>query len=119
MYDCEHETWFLTYKKTRILNNLEAAEKLSLETIGAGSHAIVSLTGATHLKVGVIQDYLHGKDTSRKQLGNGSRTPDRTQNARHNMTPFWISVQPGAQGYLYSNKEKAKLWLSIISIISD
>lgn len=74
--------------ETRILNNLEATEKLNLEIIGARSHANVSLIGATHLNIGVIQDYLHGKDTSRKQLGNGSRTPDRTQNARHNMTPF-------------------------------
>lgn len=77
------------------------------------------LTGATYLNIGVIQDYLHGKDTSRKQLGNGSRTPDRTQNARHNMTPFWIPVQPGAQGDLHSNKQKAILWLSTMAIISD
>lgn len=117
MYDCERKTWFLTYKKTRILNNFEAAEKPNLENTGAGSHANVSLTGATHLNIGVIQDYVHGKDTSRKQLGNGSRTPDRTQNARPNMTPFWIPVQPGAQGNLHSDKEKAMLWL--ISIISD
>lgn len=119
MYDCERKTWFLTYKKTRILNNFEAAEKPNLENTGAGSHANVSLTGATHLNIGVIQDYVHGKDTSRKRLGNGSRTPDRTQNARPNMTPFWIPVQPGAQGNLHSDKEKAMLWLSIISIISD
>lgn len=119
MNDCEHETWSLTYKKTWILKNLEATEKLNLENIGARSHANVFLTGATHLNIGVIQDYLHGKDTSRKQLGNGSRTPDRTQNARHNMTPFWIPVQPGAQGDLHSNKQKAILWLSTMAIISD
>lgn len=27
MNDCEHETWSLTYKKTSILNNLEATKK--------------------------------------------------------------------------------------------
>lgn len=41
MNDCEHETWSLTYKKTRILKNLEATEKLNLENIGARSHANV------------------------------------------------------------------------------
>lgn len=102
MNDCEHETWSLTYKKTWILKNLEATEKLNLENIGARSHANVFLTGATHLNIGVIQDYLHGKDTSRKQLGNGSRTPRMQDTTWH---PFRSLSNLGHKGiYIVINR---------------